>query len=229
MLPGLLLLLLAQTAASAAREPVPAGTLRVLLVRHGQALSNLKPTGREPTRDLDHLTPLGRQQSRAVGEALKGVAAAVMTSPAGRARESAAEIAAAAGGLKVTVDERLRPMALGVSAAGAPLAYDARLADYAAGRDPTPRDGESFAGVAERVLAAARAARDAKAERAVVFVAHSEVIGSLVNALKPPAGARDLPPIGNGSISLLEIAADGSPTLLFVNHLPAELQAAPVP
>jgi hypothetical protein len=48
------------------------GAVRVYLVRHGQALSNLEPTPRVSAAELDNLTPLGTKQSEAVGRALAG-------------------------------------------------------------------------------------------------------------------------------------------------------------
>jgi broad specificity phosphatase PhoE len=65
------LLFLAVPDPLAALGPVPIRTVRVYLVRHGQALSNLEPPPPPSAapQGLDHLTPLGEAQARAeVGE-----------------------------------------------------------------------------------------------------------------------------------------------------------------
>src|SRR5437773_1901093 len=92
------LLFLAVPDPLAALGPVPAGTVRIYLVRHGQALSNLEPPPPPSAapHGLDHLTPLGEAQARKVGEILAGQGVKlVLTSPAGRAKESAQQVAAA--------------------------------------------------------------------------------------------------------------------------------------
>lgn len=222
MLP-LLAALLAQTALTAVRESVPADTLRVYLVRHGQALSNLKPTGGEPEAALDHLTPLGREQSREAGGALRGAAALVVASPAGRARESASELAAGAGNLPVRIDERLRPMALGEGSDGKPLPWPRRLEEWAAGRDPVPPRGESFQQVGQRVQAVIDDLRGQGAGRGVVLVAHSEVIGAFLWGLRPPGPGRVLDRLDNGGVTMVDVKAGSPAVVAFVNHLPAEL------
>jgi peptide-methionine (S)-S-oxide reductase len=107
--------------------PVPAKQVRVFLIRHGQAYSNLDPQPDLPPTQLDRLTDLGHSQSRRAGRALKGHSVAlVLSSPAGRARERAEELAAALGAGVPRVDPRLRPLELGRAAAGEPLDWDAR-------------------------------------------------------------------------------------------------------
>src|SRR6266487_4302148 len=93
-----LLLLLAVPNPLAALGPVRAGTVRVFLIRHGQALSNLKPPPAAAPNGLDHLTPLGEAQARKAGAVLAGRGVKlVLTSPAGRARETADKVASALG------------------------------------------------------------------------------------------------------------------------------------
>lgn len=90
------------------------GALRVYLVRHGQALSNLDPAPDLPPDQLDHLTELGTRQAEAVGRALAGRGVSfVFTSPASRARETASVVARTLGIEPPGVEQRLRPMALG--------------------------------------------------------------------------------------------------------------------
>jgi broad specificity phosphatase PhoE len=210
-------------ALGALSPPLP-GTLRVYLVRHGQALSNLDPEPDLPPEQLDHLTSLGQSQADRAGRALAGhEVALVLTSPASRAGETAARLAAVLHAAPPTVEPRLQPLALGHDPSGKPLDWDARIADWAAGRDPSPPGGESMgqmgARVDELVLALAAERRD----RTVVLVAHGEVIGAYLGRLRGiPAPKRYPPDIANGSITAVDVGPDGRPHLRLANHRPAE-------
>ncbi len=58
----------------AALEPVPADTVRVFLIRHGQALSNLDPKPSLPPDELDLLTPsAGRHPFRILNGSITAV------------------------------------------------------------------------------------------------------------------------------------------------------------
>src|SRR6185503_11982187 len=108
--------LLAGNLSSVDGLPAVAGdTLRVYLVRHGQAYTNLNPPPQMAPAELDHLTTLGRQQVRRVARALsdQGIAL-VLHSPAGRARDTAEELRVLAGA-EVRVEPRLRPMDVGLA------------------------------------------------------------------------------------------------------------------
>lgn len=202
--------------------PVPADAVRVFLVRHGQAYSNLEPPPALPEGELDRLTDLGRAQSRAAAAALRrGAVAAVLSSPAGRARGTAEEMRAVLGLPGYTVEPRVRPLSLGHGPDGRELTWDQRIADWKAGRDPAPPGGESLAGLGDRVEAAVLALLPAHAGRSVVLVAHSEVIGAFVGGLAGLPGAGRHPPgIANGSLTAVEARAGRRPSLLFKNHLP---------
>lgn len=205
----------------AALGPVPAGTVRVYFIRHGQALSNLQPPPSPAPRGLDHLTPLGERQSSKVGQILasKGVKL-VVTSPAGRARESAEKIAAALGTAPVRVETRLRPLDLGYDAAGKQLGWEAREAEWKAGRDPNPPGGESMAQMGERVMAVVKDLRSEAPGASVVLVAHGEVIGSFVGELRGTPPAQRFPPrLANASLTVVEARPDGTVALLFTNHV----------
>jgi broad specificity phosphatase PhoE len=190
----------------AALPPPAAGTVRVYVVRHGQALMNLSPPPKLSPDALDHLTDLGREQARAAGNALAGRGVTlVLSSPARRARETSAEIRAALDRPVLRVEPDLRPMEQGRSSTGM-------------GRDRTPPGGESLEQVGRRVGAmAARLARRGH-RGAVVFVAHAEVIGAFLGQVQ---GVR------NGSISVVDVPAAGPPRVLLTDHLP-EPAAAPV-
>ena len=218
------LLFLAVPDPIAALGPVPAGTVRVYLVRHGQALSNLEPPPPPSAapQGLDHLTPLGEAQGRKVGEILarQGVKL-VLTSPAGRARESAEKIAAAFGAAPVRIETRIRPLERGTDAAGKPLSWEDRGKEWTAGRDPVPAGGESMAQVGERVMALVKALRIEAPGASAVLVTHGEVIAAFVGAVDGTLPPKRYPPtIANASITVVEARPDGSVALLFANHVP---------
>jgi broad specificity phosphatase PhoE len=229
MLPGLALLL-ASALGFAELGPVPPGALRVYLVRHGQAFSNLDPAPELPPERLDRLTPLGHEQSRRVGLALRGRGAAlVLSSPAGRAQETAEEIRAALGAPAVRVEPRLRPLDLGRSATGKDLDWDERIAEWKAGRDPAPLGGESLEQVGRRVLDLVRSLGKDRTGASVVLVAHSEVLAAFIGHLQgTPAAQRYPPRFANGSVTVVESRGAMLPTLLLSNQLPPE-SAAPKP
>jgi probable phosphoglycerate mutase len=211
--------------APASAAPEASGTLAVYLVRHGQAFSNLEPAPKLPADQLDRLTALGREQAAETGRALAARRPVVLlTSPAGRARETAEEIRQAADGAEVRTEPRVRPLELGRSASGGELTWDERIAEWKAGRDPAPPGGESLAQLGERVLAAVREQRPRPGQGAVVVVAHSDVIGAFLALARGEPGARADPfSARNGSVSLVEIDAAGRPDVVFVNRLPDEL------
>ena len=187
----------APTPGAAAEPSSPAEVLRVYLVRHGQAFSNLDPRPDLPADQLDRLTALGHEQASETGRALAlRQPALVLTSPAGRARETAEEIRQAAAGVTVRTEPRVRPQ----------------------------EDDESPAQVAERVLRAVRDERKRHRGHAIVVVAHSEVIGAFLALVRSESGATAEPvTVRNGSVSLVELGAHGKVELVFANRLPDEL------
>jgi probable phosphoglycerate mutase len=200
----------------------PAGTLRVYLVRHGQALSNLEPRPALTEEQLDHLTELGTKQSEAAGRALAGRGvAAVFSSPAVRARETSGALARVLGLGAPTVEPQLRPMAVGQAPDGRPLEWNERIAEWRAGRDPSPPAGESMESVGERVSSLVRSLAASSRRGSVVLVAHSEVIGAYLGKVRGTEPSKRYPPgLGNGSISVVDVAA-GAEALALANHLPA--------
>lgn len=214
------LILLASPDPLAALGPVPAGTVRVYLVRHGQALSNLQPPPSPAPRGLDHLTSLGERQASKVGEVLAGKGVkVVLTSPAGRARESAEKIAGPLG-VPVRVDARLRPLDLGNDESGKPLDWDAREVQWKAGRDPSPPGGESMAQMGERVMAVVKDLRSEAPGASVVLVAHGEVITSFFGQVQGTPPAKRYPPrLANASLTVVEARPDGTVALFFTNHV----------
>ena len=145
----------------------------------------------------------------------------VLTSPAGRAQESAEKIAAALGAAPVRVETRLRPMELGTDASGKPLRWDDRGREWAAGRDPVPPGGESMAQMGDRVMEVVKGLRADAPGASVVLVAHGEVIAAFVGGVQgTPPPKRYPPTIANASITVVEAGPDGHVTLLLTNHVP---------
>lgn len=198
-------------------------SVRLLLVRHGFALSNVQPRPAGLSDEqLDHLTDEGRAQAAAAARALAAEKPAlVVSSPAMRAQETAREIAAALGGIEIRVDPRLRPMELGTDAAGAPLAWEARQAIWRQGSDPRPAGGESLADVAARVSALGDEMAARFGGRSVVLVAHSEVIGPFAATAGGKTAPADLlPRIPNASVSTVEMALGVAPRLVSLAVVP---------
>jgi ribonuclease H / adenosylcobalamin/alpha-ribazole phosphatase len=218
-------LALAAPPAASPEKPSSTAVLQVYLVRHGQAFSNLEPEPDLPPDQLDRLTPLGREQAGETGRVLAlRKPALILTSPAGRARQTADEIKQAAVSVEVRTEPRVRPLELGRSASGGPGNWDERTAEWKAGRDPVPPGGESLAQLGKRVLQALREEKKRHAGRGIVVVAHSDVIGAFLALVRGEPGAKGYPfVVRNGSVSLVEIGADGKPELVFVNRLPDEL------
>lgn len=201
--------------------PVPQGGLRVILVRHAQALSNLSPRPDLSPEELDHLTPLGREQAEAVGRALGPLEIdELLSSPAQRAVETT-EIVGAALGIEGRVEQGVRPLELGRARDGSPLSWQTRQAAWEAGRDPRPPAGESLVDLGERVRDVVQAARGVHAGGIVVLVAHSEVIGAFIGLVQeaPPPDRLDVH-VANGSLSVVDADASGGLTVRFLDHRP---------
>lgn len=222
----LALLLASQVAAEAPRStpqglgPVPRDAVRVYLVRHGQALSNLDPTPDLPAEQLDRLTELGRTQSKRAAESLRPIRLErILSSPAGRARETAKEIGTLLG-LPIDAEPRLRPLDLGQAPPGTEDAWDFRIAEWEAGRDPTPAGGESMEAMGRRVLELVQSLA-AKPGRSLVLVAHSEVIAAFIGEIKGTPPAKRWPPaVPNGSVTAVEAREDERPRILLTAYVP---------
>ena len=171
---------------------------RFLLLRHGQ--TELSGERRYSGRGDVPLTDVGRQQAKAAATRLSNLEfAAVLSSPLGRARQTAAEVAAAAG-RTVEIHDGLVETDFG--------AWERLTFLEAAERDPelhrrwlgdpsvAPPNGESFDTVHARV----RATRDELVQR---YAGETVVLVSHVTPIK----------------SLLRIGLDAGPSLLFRLHL----------
>jgi broad specificity phosphatase PhoE len=174
---------------------LPSGAVRVFLVRHGQAFSNLDPAPSLPPAELDHLTPPGERQAEAAGRALVGHGvASVLTSPAGRARETAEGLSRGLGLAPPAVESRLRP------------------------KEP----GESVAVVGDRVDHLVRALARSRRGTGVVLVTHGEVLAAYLDRFRGAGAApRDAKGLATGSITVVDIAPTGRATVRLENHRPA--------
>jgi broad specificity phosphatase PhoE len=202
-------------------------TVRLYFIRHGQARSNLSPPPAGPPESLDHLTPLGKSQMDKVAAALKtrGVTL-ILHSPAGRAAESAVELASA---LRLTprTELRLRPLELGRSPAG-PLGFQARIAAWKDDRDPAVAAGESMQELSERLLGLVRELGRSAEPKSVALITHSEVIAGLVGALKGvPPPRRYLIEVQNASITVIDVPTGEPPRLVTSNAAPDPASDAP--
>jgi broad specificity phosphatase PhoE len=84
--------------------------VRALLVRHGQSVGNADPPAVLSAEQGDRLTDLGREQADALGKSLEGSGITdLITSPMGRARETAEAIGAHLG-LEAEVDEEIHEL-----------------------------------------------------------------------------------------------------------------------
>jgi broad specificity phosphatase PhoE len=204
--------------------PVPRGSVRVFFVRHGQAYSNLDPKPRLSPEQLDRLTARGRAQAQRTADALRGHGVTlVMTSPAGRARETGEIIRMALGTPPVSEETRARSLALGRSPSGQALGWDEREAEWKAGRDPAPEGGESLQQLSDRLLDLVASLSRAHPGQSVVVVTHGEVVAALVGALQgQPAHLREEVHVENASVTVVE-ATPGKPTrLVLVNVISPE-------
>jgi broad specificity phosphatase PhoE len=203
--------------------PLPSGALRVYLVRHGQALSNLDPVPDLPPTELDHLTAMGTRQAEAAGRALVGRGVtSVLTSPASRARETAEWVARVLVLPPPAVEPRLRPLALGRGTDGRKLTWKDRAAEWEAGRDPSPPDGESMERVGDRLGELVHALARSRRGTGLVLVAHGEVLAAYLGHVRgTPAPKRNPPGLTNGSITVVDVAPTGAATIRLENHRPA--------
>jgi probable phosphoglycerate mutase len=201
--------------------PVPAGTVRVYLVRHAEAFSNLTPLPDMPEKEMDALTDKGKLQAAAAAEALKAApVSAVLHSPTNRTRQTAAAIAAA-GKFALQEERDLRRIDNGKSQSGKPLELADRVAIWKAGNDPRPVEGESMVDLGNRMLKLVQSLQKAHAGKGVVCVTHAEPIAALLGQLKGTPGAMRYPPgIPIGSITVVDVAASGEAREVLAKYEP---------
>jgi probable phosphoglycerate mutase len=153
--------------------------------RHGRTEWN--DTGRFQGQLDPPLDAVGHAQARAAAAALATLAPrAIVSSDLLRAR-STAEYLAAATGLAVTTDERLREIDVGewggLTRPEIEVRFPETYAAWLRGQDVRREGGENLAEVTQRAFAAASAHLDAAGDGPLVLVTHGGTSRSLVLAL----------------------------------------------
>ena len=197
----------------------------LILVRHGQTGANER--GLLLGRADEPLCPGGREQAEALARALPAPSR-LISSPLGRARQTADAIAAPSGA-SVEVDERWVEMDYGALDGRPASALDAD--GWRAWRaDPAhvPAGGESVAEVGARVRAACRELAGAAADGDVVVVSHVSPIKAAI-AWALGVGDEVAWRMWVADAAVCRIDTSGSvPRLLAFNDVTAHVRA-PVP
>jgi probable phosphoglycerate mutase len=184
-----------------------------LLLRHGQT-----PLSAERrfagTGDIE-LTEAGVAQAKLAGERLaaRGGIDVIVTSPLRRARQTAAEVAAATGA-NVVIDEGFRETDFGawegLTFAEARQRWPGEVAAWLADPAAAPPGGESFAAVGTRVTAALARLLAAYERQTVLVVSHVTPIKTLLTtALLAPPAAMYRMHLDVGALSEIDWYADG--------------------
>lgn len=218
------------TSAGGARDAGTAGTgwgtaqgqpTATLLLRHGQT-----PLSAEKrfagTGDIQ-LTEAGVAQAKLAGERLaaRGGIDVILTSPLRRARQTAAEVAAATGANVVT-DEGFRETDFGawegLTFAEAQQRWPGEVAAWLADPAAAPPGGESFAAVNTRVKAALARLLAAYERQTVLVVSHVTPIKTLLTmALLAPPAAMYRMHLDVGALSEIDWYADGPAVVRSLN------------
>ncbi len=178
----------------------------LLVARHGEADWNAE---RRWLGQADRpLTERGREQARELGRRLAGVAIdAAYASDLSRAVETA-RIALSGRGIDVTADPALRERFLGAWEGlrddEIPARFPQEWARLRSGTGPGAPDAESFASVAERVLAAVRRIAAAHPGGTVLVVSHSRpvrIVAAAAAGLDPVTAPTSMPQPGNAEVS----------------------------
>ena len=194
--------------------------MRQYLVRHGESVSNRE--GRVQGQADVELSAFGRVQAAAIGDSIRSLSVAapigeIWSSPLRRALETAEAIAAAVG-LPVRIEERLRELHAGIFQGHLWADLESRFPEEVARwRSGDPHyaipGGESRAQLAARghEVLDELAARDTDA---MIVVAHGGILtaalGSMVGRDHPLLAAAAerpftrLPALNNGSLTLLD-------------------------
>jgi probable phosphoglycerate mutase len=192
-----------------------------LLLRHGQTpLSTEKRFA--GIGDID-LTETGIRQAKLAGERLaaRGGMDVIVTSPLGRARQTAAEVAAATAA-PVVVDEDLRETDFGawegLTFAEAQQRWPDEVTTWLGDPGAAPPRGESFAAVGTRVRTALARLLDRYAGQTVLVVSHVTPIKTLLtDALLAPPAALYRMFLDVGSLNEIHWFSDGPAVVRSLN------------
>lgn len=212
----------ATTPSPSSWEPRTEAPTRLILVRHGETA--LTAQKRYSGRGDVPLSTTGQEQAKAAATRVPvlGPPAAIVTSPLGRCRQTAEAIAAACGGVEVTVDEAFIECDFGIwegmTFAEVRAEYPVELQKWLDSTAVAPPKGESFQKVAKRVRGGVATLRSAYPGGVVVVVSHVSPIKLI---LRDALAASDallhrlyLDPAG---ISIVDLYADGGVAVRTVN------------
>ncbi|MBA2662292.1 MAG: histidine phosphatase family protein [Bradymonadaceae bacterium] len=161
---------------------VPVIYVRVFVVRHAQAWKNVDHPESMTEQELDSLTPQGLADAKALGELLRAhEIVAVISSPAGRARQTAEALSESLG-LEVAplIDPQLAYLVDGTTEGGEPMTWKIRLEQLARGEDVRPVGGESLADGRGRALGLVGGLLSDYRSRNVIVVTHGDIAATLV-------------------------------------------------
>lgn len=209
---------------AAGPHPDPDGTTTLLVVRHGE--SEWGAQHRFAGREDVALSARGRRQAAALGHRLASTPVhAVVSSPLVRCRDTAAAVVAGldtAPPAGTAVLEGLVDADLGdwTGATADELAERDPERALEWGRDPAaaPPGGESYEDVRRRTTPVVKQLVAEHRGRTVLVVAHAAVVKAvLVAAWGAPTALAFRTRIDTGSLSRVEVAADGSAVVVSVN------------
>jgi 2,3-bisphosphoglycerate-dependent phosphoglycerate mutase len=189
--------------ASAGRTGPAAGPV-LWLVRHGESTWNALGLAQGHC-DQPRLTPLGARQARYVASQLRGrPISALYVSDLQRAVATAAPLAAALG-LAITRDARLRERSLGIlegtAAVAVPAALSGVAGNYVIDPDAWPPDGESLRDLYRRVADFADDLLAPGVSGEVAVVAHGGTLRVLTAYLRGvPVERMRWEPVANGTV-----------------------------
>lgn len=151
-------------------------------MRHAESKKNVMHLPWTPEEELDTLTAEGRRQAVAMGDFLndKGIVA-ILSSPAGRTRETAKTIGQVIG-LKAgyEVDPAFASLREGKSLDGHQISWAWREKQWALGQDPRPEGGESLGDGEFRATGGLKKLAEKFPEKSVVIVSHGDICAALL-------------------------------------------------
>lgn len=156
--------------------------LRVYLVRHAESKKNVVHLPWTPEEELDTLTAQGRRQAVAIGNFLndKGIVA-IMSSPAGRTRETANAIGQVIGWKAgYEVNPAFASLRGGKSLDGNQISWAWREKQWSLGQDPRPEGGESLADGELRAKGSLEKLAGNFPGKAIVIVSHGDICAALL-------------------------------------------------
>jgi probable phosphoglycerate mutase len=204
------------------------GSSRLLLLRHGQTPLSIEK--RYSGLGDPRLTPEGERQAAAAARRLRSYdIGAIVSSPLGRARQTAEAVAAEVG-RQVQVEDGLREVDFGawegLSFAEVRKQWPDEMAAWLADPAVAPPDGESFLDAQRRIVAARERLLATYPEDTVLVVSHVTPIKLLVQlALDAPLSALYRMHLDLASLTTVDAYADG-PSVLRAFNDTAHLGAA---